>query len=198
MVSDNDNSSGTSLGMLEGLRANEEVAWQRLVELYSPLIDLWCRRFQLQQADTADIRQEVFLAVRRKIGDFHRESATDSFRGWLRTITRNKINDLGRRRRSQPEGTGVGDQLEQTAAQVAQEDGDDTTAEGRILYRRALALIQQDFEDCTWRAFWGVVIDGRSATAVALDLGVSVNVVYLAKSRVLKRLREEFTVLLDH
>ncbi len=79
-----------------------------------------------------------------------------------------------------------------------QEDAEDATAEARILYRRALALIQQDFEDHTWRAFWGVVIDGRGASAVALDLGVEINVVYLAKSRVLKRLREEFEGLLEH
>jgi RNA polymerase sigma-70 factor (ECF subfamily) len=60
-----------------------------------------------------------------------------------------------------------------------------------------LALLQQDFEERTWRAFWGVVIDGRDPKAVALDLGVSVNVVYLAKSRVLARLRQEFAGLLD-
>ena len=184
--------------MLEGLRANEEIAWKRLVELYSPLIDFWCRQVQLQDADTADIRQEVFLSVRRKIGDFHRQPAAGAFRGWLRMITRNKISDLGRRRRSHPEGTGGRDQLDQIAEHPMQEDAEDATAEARILYRRALALIQQDFEEHTWRAFWGVVIDGRGASAVALDLGVEINVVYLAKSRVLKRLREEFEGLLEH
>lgn len=179
------------------MRADEKGAWQRLVELYGPLIDLWCRCGRLQEADAADIRQEVFMVVRRKIGDFRRESANDSFRGWLRTITRNKIADWGRLGKSRPAETGLLDRLDQTAARADRGDEDDPATEGRILYPRALALIQRDFEDRTWRAFWGVVIDGRSATAVALDLGVPVNAVYLAKSRVLKRLREEFEGLLD-
>ena len=197
MPSDDENSSGTSIGLLVGLRAGEKGAWQRLVDLYGPLIDLWCRCDRLQEADAADIRQEVFMVVGRKIGDFRREAATDSFRGWLRTITRNKIADWGRLGKSRPAETGLGDRLDQTAARADRGDEDDPATEGRILYRRALALIQRDFEDRTWRAFWGVVIDGRSATAVALDLGVPVNAVYLAKSRVLKRLREEFEGLLD-
>ena len=200
MPSNDENSSGTSLGLLVGLRADEKGAWQRLVELYGPVIDLWCRRDRLQEADAADIRQEVFLVVRRKIGDFRRESATDSFRGWLRTITRNKIADRGRLGKSRPAETGLGDRLDQTVARADRGDEgeeDDPAIEGRILYRRALALIQRDFEDRTWRAFWGVVIDGRTATAVAFDLGVPVTAVYLAKSRVLKRLREEFEGFLD-
>ena len=202
MASDNENSSGTSLGLLVGLRADEQGAWQRLVDLYSPLLDLWCRRAGLQEADAADIRQEVFIVVRRKIGDFRRESPADSFRGWLRTIVRNKIADRGRRERSQPAETGLQEQLDQTATRtMGGDDGgdeDDTTAEARILYRRALALIQRDFEERTWRAFWAVVIDGRGAAEIALDLGLPVNAVYLAKSRVLRRLREEFQGLLDH
>ena len=194
----NNDSSGTSLGLLQGLRADEDVAWQRLVALYSPLIDLWCRREHLQEADLADIRQEVFVVVKRKICEFRRESPSDSFRGWLRTITHNKIVDLRRRVQADPAETGKRDQLDQTAARVSQEDEDEPTAEGRILYRRALSLIQQDFEDHTWRAFWGVVIDGRAAAEVAFDLGVPINVVYLSKSRVLKRLRAEFSGMLDH
>lgn len=199
MHSQGEDSSSTSLGLLQGLQANEQLAWQRLVELYSPLLDHWCRLAGLQEADAADVRQEVFLAVSRKIGDFRREPAAGSFRGWLRAITRNKIADLARRRRGQPAGTGNEDAFDAIATKADPEDADSkiATVEAQILYRRALALIQQDFEEQTWRAFWGVVIDDRDASAVAHDLGVSVNAVYLAKSRVLARLREEFASLLD-
>jgi RNA polymerase sigma-70 factor (ECF subfamily) len=199
MVSKGENAHSTSLGLLKGLQANEPAAWKRLVELYGPLLDHWCRSAELQEADVADVRQEVFLAVTRKMGEFQRQATTGSFRGWLRTITRHKIADLGRRGRAHPAGTGCDRQLGQMAAKpdAGEVDNAEAVLESRILYRRALALIQEDFEESTWKAFLGVVIDGRSAVDVAADLGVSVNVVYLAKSRVLARLREEFTAVLD-
>jgi RNA polymerase sigma-70 factor, ECF subfamily len=193
-----ESSNSTSLGLLQGLQANDPDAWQRLNGVYGPLIDYWCRRAQLQEADAADVRQEVFMAVARKIGDFRREAAAGSFRGWLRAITRNKITDLERKRRGQLAAAGGDEQLGQIAAKGGDDEiaKDEVTVESQILYRNALALLRQDFEERTWRAFWSVVIEGRSPSAVAIDLDVSVNVVYLAKSRVLARLREEFAGLL--
>ena len=199
ILSHDDDSNKTSLGLLQGLRADDQVAWQRLSALYRPLLDFWCRNAHLQEADAADISQEVFIAVHRKIGEFRREKATDTFRGWLRTITHNKIYDLARRRRSPPVMTNGGDLFDQQAAPVAVEDADDDPmVEAQLLYRRALDLIRRDFEDHTWSAFWKVVIEGRDAAEVALELGVKINVIYTAKSRVLKRLREEFSGFLDH
>jgi RNA polymerase sigma-70 factor (ECF subfamily) len=193
-----DDASSTSLGFLQGLQSNDSAAWQRLVDLYGPLLDHWCRRSELQEADAADVRQEVLLSVARKIGEFRWQSVRGSFRAWLRTITRNKIADLARRRRVQPAEV-ADDELKQLPASSEGDlSGDEEgVVESQILYRRALALIQADFEESTWKAFLSVVIDGRSATSTASDLGVSVNVVYLAKSRVLARLREEFKALLD-
>ena len=81
----------TSLTLLEGLRANDASAWDRLVRLYRPLVLFWCRRAGVTDADADDVCQEVFAAVVSGLGRFHREQAGDSFRGWLRGIARNKL-----------------------------------------------------------------------------------------------------------
>src|SRR5437899_3039863 len=73
--------SSTSLSLLDKVRSNDQAAWERLVSLYTPLVDWWCRRHRLQDADTADVRQKVFMAVARRIDEFRREQASGSFRG---------------------------------------------------------------------------------------------------------------------
>src|SRR5690348_3168781 len=86
-------SSATSRSLLERLQANDEAAWTRLVVLYSPLVLDWCRRWGLQEHDAADVFQEVFQAVAGHIARFRKERHGDTFRGWLRVITRNKVHD---------------------------------------------------------------------------------------------------------
>jgi RNA polymerase sigma-70 factor (ECF subfamily) len=189
--------STTSLGLLERIRAQDQGAWQRLVALYGPLVEQWCRRAGLQDADVADVSQEVFWTVARKIGEFRRGPAMGSFRGWLRVIARSKMADWGRRRRGQPAGTGGDEALQRLGEAAAPEADDEPAADAQVLYRRALQLVQRDFEERSWRAFWHVVIDSRPPAEVAQELGLSVNAVYLAKARVLARLREEFAGLLD-
>jgi RNA polymerase sigma-70 factor (ECF subfamily) len=170
------------------------------VELYSPLVNYWCRLCGLQEADAADVRQEVFMAVARKIAEFQRRDV-GAFRGWLRAITRSKVFDHGRRLRCEPRGQGGSDELADLTQAPAAESGDceeaTTRTEEGLLYRQALDLIRQDFEERTWQAFWHVVVDDRSPGEVATALGMSPNSVYLAKSRVLARLREEFAGLID-
>jgi RNA polymerase sigma-70 factor (ECF subfamily) len=150
----------------------------------------------LQAADAADVGQEVFQTVARKVGDFHRDRPGDSFRGWLWTITRNKVHDF-HRARLPDQAAGDPDALERlTAAQPADEDGR-PEAEAKLLYRQALDLLRQEFQEATWRAFWRVVVDGQRPAAVAAELGLTANAVYLAKSRVLRRVRQEYADLLD-
>src|SRR4051794_28869712 len=96
----------TSPTLLQRAQSNEVGAWERLVELYAPLVYHWCRRSQLSPEDTADIFQEVFREVAGHIGDFRRDRSGDSFRGWLRTITTNKIRDHFRRLHDQPRAIG--------------------------------------------------------------------------------------------
>ncbi|MCI0460870.1 MAG: sigma-70 family RNA polymerase sigma factor [Gemmataceae bacterium] len=187
-------STGTSRSLLERVRANEPAAWDRLVTLYAPLVLCWCRRWELQEADTADIFQEVFQAVATHIATFRKERSGDTFRGWLHTVTHNKVQDHFRRQRREPGGVG-GTDAQQRLAQVAGPADEDASAveqqAERSLYRRALAFIRAEFEERTWQAFWRTAVEGRPAPEVGVELTMSPGAVRVAKSRVLQRLRQE-------
>jgi RNA polymerase sigma-70 factor (ECF subfamily) len=186
--------------LLLQVKAQNPAAWERLVSLYGPLVYRWCRHSGLQPADAADVGQEVFRAVARKVEDFRHGHAGETFRGWLRTITRNKVRD--HLRASPPERTGI-DGLESRgpSAQVLEADAmpheGTQDEESRLIYHRAIGLIRTEFEERTWQAFWRVAVDGQSPIDAACDLRMSLNAIYLAKSRVLHRLREEFEELVD-
>jgi RNA polymerase sigma-70 factor (ECF subfamily) len=168
--------------LLLGLQAHDPRAWQRLVYLYAPLVACWCRQRGLQAADADDVVQEVFRTVLARIGDFRRTGPQSTFRGWLWTITRHKLGDHFRRA-ARPDAVSRGDLDHLLAAGPPAED--DTG-----LYRRVLELVRGQFEEGTWQAFWRVVVEDRTPAFVAEELELSVNAVYLAKSRVLRRLRE--------
>jgi RNA polymerase sigma-70 factor, ECF subfamily len=193
------NPGQTSLTLLEKVRAQEQEAWDRLVELYTPLVWHWCRICGLQLADMEEVTQDVFTAVARGISTFHRDQEGDTFRGWLRSITRTKIID------HLPPVGGVGEggsgaqrRLLEVAAPDpdAQASADAEAMERNILYRRAVQMIESSFEPSTRRAFW-LLIAGRQPRDVAADLALSVSAVYTAKARILKRLREEFQGILE-
>ena len=96
----------TSSSLLARVKARDQDAWRRLVRLYGPLVDFWLRRGNLQPADARDVFQEVFKAVAEGIGNFRKDRPCDRFRGWLRTITRNKLADHFRRQGTQPAAAG--------------------------------------------------------------------------------------------
>ena len=189
--------------LLARVRALDPAAWDRLVALYGPLVYRWARAAGLQEADAADAGQEVFRAVAGSIGEFRRDRPGDTFRGWLRVITRNKVADLVRRR--PPGGQGVGgtdacDRLAQMPGADADADPDEpdrAVADELEVYRRAVELVLADFAPDTRAAFLRVVVGGEEPAAVAADLGISRNAVYLAKARVKRRLQDEFGELLD-
>jgi RNA polymerase sigma-70 factor (ECF subfamily) len=184
-------SSPTSLSLLSGLRIQQPEAWQRLARLYGPLVYSWCRRQGLQPADVDDIVQEVFRTLLARIAEFRRDQPGSSFRGWLYTITRNKLGDFWRRRSAQPQAIG-GSAARERLEEVAIEETPENSTSGQLasLYRRALDLICKEFEARTWQAFWLVVCENRVPADVAAQLDLSLNAVYLAKSRILRRLRE--------
>lgn len=187
-------STGTSRSLLERVKADDPVAWDRLVTLYAPLVFQWCRRWDLQDQDVADICQEVFQAVVAHIGTFRKERKGDTFRGWLRTIARNKLHDHFRRLGPAGRGAGGTDaqrRFAQLPAPQPEEEDQTTAEEERGLFYRALELVQAEFEVRTWQAFWRTAIEGQRAKDVAADLGMSPGAVRVAKSRVLHRLREE-------
>jgi RNA polymerase sigma-70 factor (ECF subfamily) len=182
------------------VRAKDQAAWERLVSLYTPLVDTWCHRLRLQEADTADVRQKVFLAVARRIEEFRREQASGSFRRWLYTVTRHKVYDHWRTEapKAAAGGSDAYEQLLQLSTEEPNEPTDSTEAEEQgVLYRRAVQLIATDFEETTRRAFWMVVVEERPPSEVARELGISPNAVYLARARVLARLRDEFAGLIE-
>ncbi len=196
-VDEGEESNRTSLTLLEKVRQNDREGWQRLVSLYGSLVSYWCKQAGLQRADADEIGQEVFLAVSRSIGVYRHDRPGDTFRGWLWVIAQNKIRD-----RSMPlggQGLGGGKAPKQLALipspEVASDGGFDAQ-EKAILYRRAIAMVESSFETTTRRAFW-LVIAGWRAGDVATELAISVAAVYIAKSRVLSRLREEFEGLVD-
>jgi RNA polymerase sigma-70 factor (ECF subfamily) len=185
----------TSASLLERLRRpGEPAAWERFVDLYTPLIYHWARGAGLQTADAADLVQDVFAVLLRQLPLFRYDRGR-SFRGWLRTVTRNKWRERQRRR---PPPTL--DDPERALALPADEEGPDSFGEAeyrRHLSRRALQLMQAEFPPTSWKACWEVVVSGRPPAEVAAELGISVGAVYTAKSRVLRRLREELAGLID-
>jgi RNA polymerase sigma-70 factor, ECF subfamily len=188
-------SAVTSLTLLARVKANDAQAWQRLSDLYGPLVYHWCRRSGFQAADAADVVQEVFCSVANGISDFQKERPSDTFRGWLWTITRNKVRDRCRgqvRRAEAVGGTDAQLRLEQIHDPWSDSSIDaDDSREIRSLFGRALRFVRAEFENRTWEAFWMTTVNGRTTADVSAELGVSMDVVRQAKSRVLRRLRDE-------
>jgi RNA polymerase sigma-70 factor (ECF subfamily) len=188
--------SATSMTLLRRVSAGDQQAWERLVGLYAPLVCHWARRGGLQPADVDDLRQEVFAAVAQRVDSFRKERAFDTFRGWLRGVTRNKLLEFFRRRGFQPEAQGGSDfrrrlELVPSFPPDLGEDAPEDAAEVAAVYRRVLDHIRTEFEGRTWQAFWRMAVDDRPAPEVAAELGMTANAVRLAKWRVLHRLREE-------
>jgi RNA polymerase sigma-70 factor (ECF subfamily) len=182
----------TPSSLLECLRRPDgRQSWGRFVLLYTPLLYHWARRITPQDADAADLVQEVFLVLHRKLPDFSYDRHK-SFRSWLRTVLLNKWRDACRRTRTMP---ATSDELEPAVpdTNLAVEE-----AEYRdYLVGRAFRLMRADFQPTTWQACWEHLVEGRPAAEVAAHLGLTVDAVYAAKSRVLRRLRQELDGLLD-
>jgi RNA polymerase sigma-70 factor, ECF subfamily len=173
--------------------ANEE-AWRAFAALYSPLLFYWLHRLGCPSSDAPDLVQNVLIEVFRNIDRYRRKPGT-RFRGWLWTITRNKWREWCRRdgalaRAGSGESPEVADQTDDL------EDWIEANYRAYVV-DRALQLMKSDFEDATWQACWEHVVEGREPAEVARDLGMTVNAVYLAKSRVLRRLRHELDGLID-
>jgi RNA polymerase sigma-70 factor (ECF subfamily) len=200
MASSSSTTGSTSSSLLGKVRSRDQDAWRRLVKIYAPLVDLWIRRAGLQPADAYDVFQEVFMAVAEGIDGFRKVRPSDRFRGWLRTIVRNKLADHFRRRGAQPAAAGGSEacrQLQEVEGPSPPAEDHDELESVRQLRLRALELIHCEFEERTWQAFWRVAAEGEAAKDVAEDLGITASAVRLAKSRVLRRLREEMEGMED-
>lgn len=170
-------------------------AWRQFVQLYAPLVYAYARRRQLQDADAADLTQEVLRSVSKAAGRLEYDPGRGSFRSWLFAVTRNKLLDFRRRRLPAVGGSSAQELLDQ---QPAREEEDEWDREFR---RRVFAIaaeqVRVEFEDGTWQAFWQTAVDGKKPQEVAEALEMSVGAVYIAKSRVQSRLKERVRELAE-
>lgn len=191
----------TSVSLLDQLRvASNSEAWTRLVDLYGPLIRSWLRRQGLPTQDVDDVVQEVLTVVVRRVGEFDRQPRTGAFRRWLRTIAINCLRDFWRARRNKAQASGddkVQALLEQWSDPESGLSKQWDREHDRHVTQKLLELIRPHFEDKTWEAFHRVALLEQTPTEVAAALGLTVNAVFIAKSRVLTRLRQEGQGLID-
>jgi RNA polymerase sigma-70 factor (ECF subfamily) len=189
----------TSASLLERLRQTgdqeaTDAAWARFVNLYTPLLFYWARRLNLSHPDAADLVQEVFTALVQAMPQFHYDHRR-GFRSWLLTVLRNKWRDRCRRLAKAPSEGGPA--LLDDLAAPEEPDAFSEAEYRQHLVHRALELMQAEFSPSMWKACWEHVVACRPAAAVAADLGIAVGTVYVAKARVLRRLREELSGLLE-
>jgi RNA polymerase sigma-70 factor (ECF subfamily) len=185
----------TSDTLLSRLRqpAPQEQAWSRFVELYTPLLTAWARRTGCSAADADDLVQEALALLLRKLPHF-RYDKNKTFRGWLRTVTMNCWRNL--RRGSAGRRAGRTLNLDQLAA-PEHEDPFWKSEDRQRLMGRALKIMRSEFQPRTWQACWQCVVDGKPPAQIGRELGMTIGAVYMAKSRVLSRLRQEMGELVD-
>ena len=191
----------TSLTLLEKLCLSPGTeVWERLVQLYGPLLRSWLHKYELQDSDVKDVLQEVLLAVSQDISNFEHNGRTGAFRTWLKNILINRIRNFWRARDRRPLLPGNSDlhkrldQLDDPQSELSQLWNREYD---QYVLRELLELAQPQFAPKTWEAFIGSAIQGRPAEDVAQELGLSLNAVFIAKSRVLAKLRQEAAGLVE-
>jgi RNA polymerase sigma-70 factor (ECF subfamily) len=171
-------------------------AWLQFVDIYAPLVYRLARRHGFQDADAADLTQDVLHAVSRAARNLDYDPKRGSFRAWLFTVARNKVRSFlaRRKRRFQRDGTpGGGDVLDEQPA--PEETALWEQEYEQRLFDWAAEQVRDSFQSATWQAFWGTAVEGRPPAMVAKEVGISVGAIYIAKSRVLARLREQIRQL---
>jgi RNA polymerase sigma-70 factor (ECF subfamily) len=178
--------------------ARDAEAWRLFVELYGPIVYRFARRHRLQDADAADLTQEVLRGVSGSVGRLDYDPRRGSFRGWLFTLAHRKLYDLlaRRRRQEQPGGDSATQMLLDETPERDSEDVWNQEHE-RQVFAWAAEQVRGQFAETTWRAFWTTAVEGRDAAAVAEEMNLSVGAVYVAKSRVQARLREQIRQVTD-
>ncbi|MCE9608321.1 MAG: sigma-70 family RNA polymerase sigma factor [Planctomycetia bacterium] len=179
--------------LLQKLRdPRDQVAWNKFVELYTPLLVYWGRQRGLQTEDAADLVQDVLSHLVHKLPEFEYQPHK-RFRNWLATVTRNKFIDRTRKRWEQ----GLGGDESRAEPIEPELDGFDEQEYRQYLVRRALEIVRRDYQEATWQACWRSVTTDDSAAEIAQQLNLTEGAVYAAKCRILRRLREELAGLID-
>jgi RNA polymerase sigma-70 factor (ECF subfamily) len=183
----------TRASLLVRLRdPRDEAAWNEFVGLYVPVIYGYARRQGLQDADAVDLAQEVLGAVTAAVRGLDYDPDRGTFRGWLFTVVRRKLSNWRRSRRNRPCASGSAATQRLLEEQAAAEDPE---AEWEAQWQRrvfgwACEQVRRDVSETTWQAFWRTAIDGQPGKRVAADLGLTAAAVYLARGRIVARLKE--------
>lgn len=185
----------TRASLLLRIRDSEDhAAWTEFVELYEPVIMGVLQHSGLQRADAADLTQDVLRSVSGAIGRLDYDPKIGRFRSWLLTIARNKLRNHFARHHRQPRGTGDTMMKQRLEGEVSGPDDLEQIWEREYqqrLFDWAVAKIRDQFQQNTWDAFWKTAVEGLPSSEVATELGLSVGAVYIAKSRVVARLKEQ-------
>jgi RNA polymerase sigma factor (sigma-70 family) len=192
----------TRVTLLVRLRDGRDAdAWKEFFDLYGPVVYRFARNRGLQDADAADLMQDVLRSVARNAAKMEYDPKRGTFRGWLYTVTRNKIYNFLSSQRIRPRASGDSDAHERLESLPArEEDGPDADWEREYQKRltdRAMEIVKVEFQAATWQAFWGTAVEGKPAGEVGAGLKMSAGAVYVAKSRVLARLRDEVKKMVD-
>lgn len=186
----------TSASLLVRIRdGRDQEAWQQFVKLYAPVVYGFARKRGLQDADAADVMQDVLRSVSGAAGKLDYDPARGSFRGWLYTVSRNRIYSFlqaGRTKLGQSTGdTGARERLEAVPSPEWElaESWDEEYE--RNLAALAMQHVQAEVAPAAWQAFWQTAMEGRNGREVGAALGMSAGAVYVARSRVLAKLKEE-------
>jgi RNA polymerase sigma-70 factor (ECF subfamily) len=170
--------------------AGDDDAWSQFVEIYTPLVHAFCMRRGLQASDASDVVQETMRSVAGAIPRFEYNPDRGTFRSWLYTVARSKLNNHFRKQARSPRGAGSPSMLDRI------EDPDDGADEEvweteyrRQMFHWAAKKVKKHFRDETWQAFWRTSVDEEPVDAVAESLGMKRGSVYVARSRVIAKLR---------
>ncbi len=196
-----DDAPATQYSLIVKLRDPADAqAWREFLAIYEPLVYRLARAKGLQDADARDVCQDVFRAVARSVDRWEPDPARGSFRGWLFTIARNFTISFLIRRDRHPRGSGDSDiqmMLQELPANDPSATAEFDAAYQKRLFRWAAEQVRDEFTATTWQAFWQTGVDNRAIPEVAKELGISAGAVYVARSRVLARLRKRIELLGD-
>ena len=182
----------TSMSLLRRAVVREPDAWERIVNIYSPLVRHWCRQAGIPDHDIQDVSQNVFVAVSANLATFRADRPGTTFRAWMRGIARHKLQHYFQDR-GEPAagGTDAHMRLQEVPTPPDELELSEAPADVAGVYHRAVSLVRDQFEERTWRAFWRVAVENRTPAEVGAEMGITANAVRQAKSRVLRRLKEE-------
>jgi RNA polymerase sigma factor (sigma-70 family) len=184
----------TRPSLMVRIRDREDTdAWAQFIDIYAPLIYGLARKRGLQDADAADLTQDVLRVVASAAGRLDYDQERDSFRGWLFTVVRNKLHDFAAREHRNGRGTGDTSVQQIVNEQPAPEEELDFWSREyeQQVFACAAGEVRRSVEPATWQAFWQTAVEGKAGKTAAEELGMSVAAVYVAKSRVIARLRKQ-------